>query len=89
MGAALSSLWFFMSPIPDISSKGKPKPKASASMFSSSISSLIMLYFGYQYWSNMFPFVPAPFYPTMLLIFCLSSCSSSKLVGQGRKFAKV
>ncbi len=89
MGASMSALWFFIGPIPDISSKGKPKPKASASMSCSSVMSLLMLYFGYQYWSNMFPFVPAPFYPAMLLIFCLSSCSSSKLVGQARKFAKV
>lgn len=89
MGAALSSLWFFMSPIPDISSSGKPKPISAASMFCSSLSSLLMLFLGYQYWNNSFPFVPMPFYPFMLLIFCCSCCSSSKLVGQGRKFAKI
>ncbi len=89
MGEMMSALWFFISPIPDISPKGKPKPRASASMLCSSVMSLLMLYFGYQYWSDMFPFVPTPFYPTMLLIFCLSSCSGSKLVGQARKFAKV
>lgn len=89
MSAALSSLWFFMSPIPDISNKGKPKPISAASMSCSSLCSLLMLFLGYQYWNDSFPLVPMPFYPLMLFICCCSCCSSSKLVGQGRKFAKI
>ena len=89
MGAALSSLWFFISPIPDISPKGKPKPISAAIMLCSSLCSLVMLFLGYRFWSDSFPIVPTPFYPAMLLICCLSCCSSSKLVGQGRKIAKV
>ena len=90
MGAAMSSAWFFLSPIPDISSKGKPKPKSAASMLCSCICLMMMFYAGYRVWSETFPFpMPAPFYPGMLLVFCLSCCSSSKLVGQARKFAKV
>lgn len=90
MGQALSSLWFFISPIPDISPKGKPKPISAAIMLCSSICSLLMLFMGYRFWSETFPFpMPAPFYPGMLLLCCLSCCSSSKLAGQGRKIAKV
>ena len=90
MGSALSSMWFFISPIPDISSKGKPKPISAASMLCSCICLTMMFYAGYRFWSETFPFpVPAPFYPGMLLLCCLSCCSSSKLVGQARKFAKV
>ena len=89
MGQALSSLWFFMSPIPDMSSKGKPKTISAAVMCCSFLCSLLMLFLGYRYWSESFPLVPTPFYPFMLLICCCSCCSSSKLVGQGRKIAKV
>jgi len=90
MGSALSSMWFFVSPIPDVSSKGKPKPISAALMLCSCIIYTICFYMGYRFWSETFPFpVPAPFYPGMLLLCCLSCCSSSKLVGQARKFAKV
>lgn len=89
MGAAMSSAWFFLSPIPDISSKGKPKPKSAASMLSSCICLMMMFYAGYRFQMESLMPLPAPFYPGMLLVFCLSCCSSSKLVGQARKFAKV
>lgn len=89
MGAAMSSAWFFLSPIPDISSKGKPKPKSAASMLSSCICLMMLFYAGYRFQMESLMPLPAPFYPGMLLVFCLSCCSSSKLVGQARKFAKI
>ena len=89
MGAAMSSAWFFLSPIPDISSKGKPKPTSAASMLSSCICLMMMFYAGYRFQMESLMPLPAPFYPGMLLVFCLSCCSSSKLVGQARKFAKI
>lgn len=92
MGAALSSLWFFVSPIPDISSKGKPKPISAFLMFISCLFSLVMLRMGYTFYS-LHPGFPIPFppsfFPAMLLLCCCSCCSSSKLAGQGRKIVKV
>lgn len=89
MGAAMSSAWFFISPIPDISSKGKPKPMSAGIMSCSSIILMMMFYVGYRFQMESMMPLPAPFYPGMLLVCCLSCCSSSKLVGQGRKFAKI
>ncbi len=89
MGAAMSSAWFFISPIPDISSKGKPKPMSAAIMSCSCIILMMMFYAGYRFQMESLMPLPAPFYTGMLLVCCLSCCSSSKLVGQGRKFAKV
>lgn len=89
MGAALSSMWFFISPIPDVSPKGKPKPISAAVMLCSSICLMLLFYMGYRLQMETLMPLPAPFYPGMLLICCLSCCSSSKLVGQARKFAKV
>lgn len=89
MGAAMSSAWFFISPIPDISSKGKPKPMSAGIMSCSSIILMMMFYAGYRFQMESLMPLPAPFYPGMLLVCCLSCCSSSKLVGQGRKFAKI
>ena len=43
MGAAMSSAWFFISPIPDISNKGKPKQVSSFIMCVSFLCSLMML----------------------------------------------
>jgi hypothetical protein len=88
MGAAMSSAWFFISPIPDISNKGKPKQVSSFIMCVSFLCSLMMLRAGYLFYS-VHPGFPVPFppsfFPGMLLLCCSSCCSSLKLTGQARK----
>ncbi len=88
MGAAMSSAWFFISPIPDISNKGKPKQVSSFIMCVSFLCSLFMLRGGYMFYS-LHPGFPVPFppsfFPGMLLLCCCSCCSSLKLTGQARK----
>lgn len=90
MGSALSSMWFFVSPIPDVSSKGKPKPISAAVMFASCLSLTLALYLAYRTFMMSFPLPPPPpFYSATAAALLCCCCSSSKLVGQARKFAKV
>jgi hypothetical protein len=58
MGSALSSMWFFVSPIPDVSSKGKPKPISAALMLCSCIILTIALYMLTGYIYALFPIPP-------------------------------
>lgn len=88
MGAAVSSLWFFISPIPDVSNKGKFKQVSSFMMSVSCMFTMILLYWGKQFY-DLHPGFPIPFppwfFPGMLILCCCCCCSTLKLLGQARK----
>ena len=88
MGAAVSSLWFFISPIPDVSNKGKFKQVSSFMMSVSCMFTMILIYWGKQFY-DMHPGFPIPFpplvFPGHVDIMLLLLLFNPKIIGSGEE----